>query len=41
MDYNQIILEEKNALNELLKDFISSFLTNLQKQLKSLAFKTF
>lgn len=25
MDYNQIILEEKNKLNELLKDFINSY----------------
>lgn len=31
MDYNQIILEEKNALNELLKDFISSYQSSLTK----------
>lgn len=31
MDYNQIILEEKNALNELLKDFIFSYQSNLTK----------
>jgi hypothetical protein len=31
MDYNQIILEEKSALNELLKDFISSYQSSLTK----------
>lgn len=31
MDYNQIILEEKNALNELLKDFISNYQSSLTK----------